>query len=249
MLPTLYLQNVGLNYHSKTGETNAIDKVSFCVNKGEFVGLIGPSGCGKTTLLSIISGILAPSRGQVLIEGKSTKDKNTVIGYMFQRDLLFPWRTIWQNVNLGAELKHNKNTTQKATQLLKKYGIYDFKDKYPHELSGGMRQRVALIRTLVLNPQILLLDEPFGALDYQTRQNVIDDISGIIKNEHTTSLLVTHDITEAICMCDKVIVLSNRPSHVKKVIDIQLDKTKPPSQRKTLKKFFEYQTQIWKELA
>ena len=249
MLPTLYLQNVGLNYHSKTGETNAIDKVSFCVNKGEFVGLIGPSGCGKTTLLSIISGILAPSRGQVLIEGKSTKDKNTVIGYMFQRDLLFPWRTIWQNVNLGAELKHNKNTTQKATQLLKKYGIYDFKDKYPHELSGGMRQRVALIRTLVLNPQILLLDEPFGALDYQTRQNVIDDISGIIKNENTTSLLVTPDITEAICMCDKVIVLSNRPSHVKKVIDIQLDKTKPPSQRKTLKKFFEYQTQIWKELA
>ncbi len=249
MLPTLMMQNVGLNYHSKTSETNAIDNISFCVNKGEFVGLVGPSGCGKTTLLSIISGILVPSRGQVLIEGKSTKDKNAVIGYMFQRDLLFPWRTIWQNVNLGAELKHNKNTAQKATALLKKYGIYDFKDKYPHELSGGMRQRVALIRTLVLNPQILLLDEPFGALDYQTRQNVIDDISGIIKNENTTSLLVTHDITEAICMCDKVIVLSKRPSQVKKVIDIQLDKTKPPSQRKTLKKFFEYQTQIWKELA
>ena len=137
----------------------------------------------------------------------------------------------------------------KADELLKKYGIFDFKDKYPHELSGGMRQRVALIRTLVLNPEVLLLDEPFGALDYQTRQHVIDDISQIIKNENMTSLLVTHDITEAISMCDRVIVLSNRPSRVKKVIEIQLDKTKPPSQRKTLPKFFDYQTQIWKELA
>ena len=156
-----------------------------------------------------------------------------------------------QNICLGAELNHDKTslTHEKIIELLKKYEIYDFKDKYPHELSGGMRQRVALIRTLVLNPQILLLDEPFGALDYQTRQNVIDDISKIIKNENMTSLLVTHDITEAISMCDKVIVLSARPSHVQKVIEIQLDKTKPPSKRKTEKKFFEYQTQIWKELG
>lgn len=251
MLPTLEMQNVGLNYHSKDGETVAIDDISFCVNKNEFVGLVGPSGCGKTTILSLISGILTPSRGQVLIEGKSTKEKGTKIGYMFQRDLLFPWRTIMQNVSLGAELNHDKtsNTKQKTIELLKKYGIYDFKDKYPSELSGGMRQRVALIRTLVLNPQILLLDEPFGALDYQTRQNVIDDISSIIKNENMTSLLVTHDITEAISMCDRVIVLSPRPSHVQKVIKIELDKTKPPSKRKTEKMFFEYQTQIWKELG
>ena len=251
MLPTLEMRNVGLNYHSTDGETVAIDDISFCINKNEFVGLIGPSGCGKTTVLSLISGILTPSRGQVLIEGKSTKDKSVKIGYMFQRDLLFSWRTIMQNISLGAELNHDKtqSTHDKTVALLKKYGIYDFKDKYPHELSGGMRQRVALIRTLVLNPQILLLDEPFGALDYQTRQNVIDDISNIIKNEHMTSLLVTHDITEAISMCDRVIVLSPRPSHVQKVIDIQLDKTIPPSKRKTLDKFFEYQTQIWKELG
>ena len=251
MLPTLEMQNIGLNYHSRDGETVAIDDISFCVNKNEFVGIVGPSGCGKTTLLSLISGILTPSHGQVLIEGKNTKDKSARIGYMFQRDLLFPWRTILQNVNLGAELTNDKSqkTKQKTISLLKKYGIYDFCNKYPHELSGGMRQRVALIRTLVLNPQILLLDEPFGALDYQTRQNVIDDISNIIKNENMTSLLVTHDITEAISMCDRVIVLSPRPSRVQKVIDIQLDKTNPPSQRKTLKKFFEYQTQIWKELG
>lgn len=251
MLPTLEMQNIGLNYHSRDGETVAIDDISFCVNKNEFVGIVGPSGCGKTTLLSLISGILTPSHGQVLIEGKNTKDKSARIGYMFQRDLLFPWRTILQNVNLGAELTNDKSqkTKQKTISLLKKYGIYDFCNKYPHELSGGMRQRVALIRTLVLNPQILLLDEPFGALDYQTRQNVIDDISNIIKNENMTSLLVTHDITEAISMCDRVIVLSPRPSFVQKVIDIQLDKTKPPSQRKTQKRFFEYQTQIWKELG
>ena len=249
MLPLLELKDVGLNYHSKTDETPAIDNVSFCVTAGEFVRLIGPSGCGKTTILSLISGILTPSRGEVLINGKNINSNKTKIGYMFQRDLLFPWRTILQNVNLGLEVNKDKSAKLKADELLKKYGIFDFKDKYPHELSGGMRQRVALIRTLVLNPEVLLLDEPFGALDYQTRQHVIDDISQIIKNENMTSLLVTHDITEAISMCDRVIVLSNRPSRVKKVIEIQLDKTKPPSQRKTLPKFFDYQTQIWKELA
>ncbi len=249
MLPLLEIKDIGLNYHSKTDETCAIDNISFCVNSGEFVGLVGPSGCGKTTLLSLISGILTPSRGEVLINGENINSSKTKIGYMFQRDLLFPWRTILQNVNLGLELNKGKSDKTKAIELLKKYGVYDFKDKYPNELSGGMRQRVALIRTLVLKPQLLLLDEPFGALDYQTRQHVIDDISQIIKNENMTSLLVTHDITEAISMCDRVIVLSHRPSHVKKVIEIQLDKTKPPSQRKTQTKFFDYQTQIWKELA
>lgn len=248
MLPLLELKNIGLNYHSKTDETKAIDNISFSINKGNFVGLVGPSGCGKTTVLSLISGIIKPSCGDILINGENIKSSKQKIGYMFQKDLLFPWRTIMQNVCLGLEI----NKTEKSDEvdnLLKKYGIYEFKDKYPSELSGGMRQRVALIRTLVLKPQILLLDEPFGALDYQTRQNVIDDISSIIKNENITSLLVTHDVTEAISMCDKVIVLSKRPSKVKKEITIALDKTKPPSLRKTEPKFFGYQTQIWKELA
>ena len=248
MLPLLELKNVGLNYHSKTDETCALKNVNFCINNGEFVGLVGPSGCGKSTILSLIAGLLSPSSGEVLINGKSIKQNEHKIGYMFQKDLLFPWRTIMQNVCLGLELNKQKENTY-AEELLKKYGLFEFKNKYPHELSGGMRQRVALIRTLVLKPQILLLDEPFGALDYQTRQNVIDDISSIIKNENITSLLVTHDVTEAISMCDRVIILSKRPSEVKKEIEIQLDKTQLPTQRKTDEKFFEYQTQIWKELA
>ena len=248
MQPVLELKNVGLNYHSKMGEIEAIKNISFCINDGEFVGLVGPSGCGKTTVLSLISGLIKPSCGDVLVKGKDVKSNNIKIGYMFQKDLLFPWRTIIENIQLGLEIQKIKQT-KKVIDLLKKYGIYEFKDKYPHELSGGMRQRVALIRTLVLNPQILLLDEPFGALDYQTRQKVIDDISSIIKNEKTTSLLVTHDVTEAISMCDRVIILSKRPSFVKKEIEIKLNKRKPPTQRKTDSKFFEYQTQIWKELA
>lgn len=248
MQPVLELKDVGLNYHSKSGETQAIKSISFSINDGEFVGLVGPSGCGKTTVLSLISGIIKPSCGEVLVNGKNIKSNETKIGYMFQKDLLFPWRTIMENVNLGLELQKIKQS-KKVVELLKKYGIYEFKDKYPHELSGGMRQRVALIRTLVLNPQILLLDEPFGALDYQTRQKVIDDISSIIKSEKMTSLLVTHDVTEAISMCDRVIILSQRPSCVKKEIKIKLDKTKSPTQRKTESKFFDYQTQIWKELA
>ena len=248
MQPVLELKDVGLNYHSKSGETQAIKSISFSINDGEFVGLVGPSGCGKTTVLSLISGIIKPSCGEVLVNGKNIKSNKTKIGYMFQKDLLFPWRTIMENVNLGLELQKIKQS-KKVVELLKKYGIYEFKDKYPHELSGGMRQRVALIRTLVLNPQILLLDEPFGALDYQTRQKVIDDISSIIKSEKMTSLLVTHDVTEAISMCDRVIILSQRPSCVKKEIKIKLDKSKSPTQRKTESKFFDYQTQIWKELA
>lgn len=181
----LEFKNVGLVYQSKLGETEAIKDLNFAINNGEFVAIVGPSGCGKTTILSIVGGILKATSGEVLINGEDISKNNKYIGYMFQRDHLFEWRTIWQNIMLGLELKKGITDEQKqyATNLIEKYGLKDFTHKKPRELSGGMRQRVALIRTLVLNPEILLLDEPFSALDFQTRLNVCDDVAGIIKTK------------------------------------------------------------------
>ena len=205
----LTFDNISYTYHTNEGETTAVKDLTFTVDNGQFVSVIGPSGCGKTTILSLAAGILSPTSGEVLRD-------NGEFGYMLQRDALFPWRTVEQNIFLPLEVK-KRNTPQmceKAVSLAEKYGLKDFLKKTPSQLSGGMRQRVALIRTLAAEPDILLLDEPFSALDYQTRLEVCDDVQSIIKSEKKTALLVTHDISEAIALSDKVVVLSTRPARV-----------------------------------
>ena len=204
--------NVNKSFYSLKEETVVLNQISFDVKKGEIVAIVGPSGCGKSTLLNLISGLIQPDSGKIEINGK--------VGYMFQKDHLFEWRTVYKNITLGPEIAKIKIEPEKIDQILKKYGLYDFKNHYPKELSGGMRQRVALLRTLALDPDILLLDEPFSSLDYQTKITVQDDIYKIIKDAQKTTLLVTHDITEAIAMADRVIVLTKRPSTIKAIYDI-----------------------------
>ncbi|MGB9808763.1 MAG: ABC transporter ATP-binding protein [Caldanaerobacter sp.] len=237
------LKNVSFKYHTLEGETEALKDISFDVYEGEFVGVIGPSGCGKSTLLSIISGLLKPSRGIVEVNGK--------IGYMLQKDHLFEWRTIWQNAILGLEIqkKLTEESRSYVENLLKKYGLWEFKDYYPNQLSGGMRQRAALIRTLALKPDILLLDEAFSALDYQTKLAISDEVYKILKNEQKTAIIVTHDISEAIAMCNRIVVLSKRPAYIKKIYEISLtsDDQSPIGRRKA-PEFREYFNSIWKEL-
>lgn len=304
----LEFNNVSFTYFSENGETKAVDNISFNVKNGEFVAILGPSGSGKTTILSLISGLLSPTNGEVVVNNivNSAKDlqnnKNVVkmlflklkrnkrrvnelkseTGYMFQKDHLFEWRSVMQNVLLGIEIQKKSFTKQAkkeffkknkhmsffkrlcsqkkfikqyfkekreyANVLLKKYGLWEFRKKYPSQLSGGMRQRVALIRTLALKPNILLLDEPFSALDYQTRLNLCDDVSKIIKNENKTTVLVTHDITEALSMANKVIVLTKRPAKVKNIHVIDIDANMTPLQKRENGAFLKYFDTIWKEI-
>ena len=241
-------ENVSLTYHDKTGETLALDCLDFEVRRGELLGVVGPSGCGKTTVLSIISSIIKPSSGEVFIDGARPEDSRDVCGYMLQRDELFPWLTISQNVLLGAKIKKMKDRREYAYALLDKYGLSDFKDRYPSQLSGGMRQRVALIRTLATSPELLLLDEPFGALDFQTRLNVVEDVHSIIKNEKKTAVFVTHDISEAISMCDRIVILSARPAKVKKIVDLSPIGELSPLMRREAPLFQKYSHDIWENL-
>ncbi len=242
----LEFKNVDLTYHTIHAETLALKNVNFKINNGEFIAIVGPSGCGKSTILSLIAGLLKPSSGEI-IKNFSTKNG---IGYMFQKDNLFEWRTIWKNVTIGLEI--NKCLTEQnktfVENLLKKYGLWEFRDRYPSQLSGGMRQRASLIRTLALNPDVLLLDEPFSALDYQTRLNVCDDVYSIIKKENKTAILVTHDISEAISMADRVIVLTSRPASVKNIFKIGMDSTLTPFNRRNDKSFSTLFNTLWKEL-
>ncbi len=243
--------NVGMKYQSPNGEISAIEDITFSVDKGEFISLVGPSGCGKSTLLSIISGLIKPTQGKVFIENEEVFKTSDRVGYMLQKDYLFDWRTIYQNVILGLEIRKLMTTEMKehALELLKTYGLYDFKDKYPNQLSGGMRQRAALIRTLATNPEILLLDEAFSALDYQTRLAVTEDIYSIIKSENKTAIMVTHDISESISMSDRVIVLSKRPAVINSVHNITFDcPTRTPLKCREHPNFREYFNTIWKEL-
>ena len=241
--------NVSLTYQTLTDEITAIKNLSFNCAEGEFVSIIGPSGCGKTTVLSLIAGLLKPSSGKILIDGEDVNKGTGNLGYMLQKDHLFPWRTIEKNILLPLEIKR-KNTIENkyfANELLNKYGLKDFKKKYPYQLSGGMRQRAALIRTLVFNPKILLLDEPFSALDFQTRLNVCNDVYKIIKAEGKTAVLVTHDISEAISMSDKIIVLTARPAQTKSIYKPILDGSTPLQKRES-EKFAALFENIWKEL-
>ena len=249
MKEILKFDNVKYFYQTKDDEIFALDNVNFNVKEQEFVSIVGPSGCGKTTILSLIAGLLKPSSGEVILDG-SNKIDTRKIGYMFQRDMLFDWRTVWKNITLGLELqKENRDEKLKlADELLKKYSLYNFKNKKPRSLSGGMRQRVALIRTLVLEPKLLLLDEPFSALDFQTRLNLCDDVYEIIKSEKKTAILVTHDISEAISMSDKIIVLSSRPARVKDEIILNLSGDTPLKKRED-SSFSGYFEKIWRELT
>ena len=247
----LQLKDIQLIYHSPKSETEAIKNLTLDVRPGEFISIVGPSGCGKTTILSMIAGILKPTSGEILLANEKIERPTSHTGYMFQRDNLFEWLTIWKNVTLGLSLKKSQNTKENkdyAMSLLEKYGLSGFQNHYPSELSGGMRQRVALIRTLSLRPELLLLDEPFSALDYQTRLSVQDDVYNIIKSEKKTAILVTHDISEAIALSSRVIILSSRPAKVKKIIELDFDKSLTPFERRKQDNFQTYFDEIWGEL-
>ena len=246
-MPLLSLKNVSLSYHTKQGQTDALGGVNLDIENGEFVAIAGPSGCGKTTILSIVAGLLK-SRGEVLLDGKQITAPSGDVGYCLQRDSLFEWLTIEKNAEIGLKIQNklSDENNKYAADLLKKYGLKDFAKSYPSQLSGGMRQRAALIRTLAFRPKILLLDEPFSALDYQTRLEVAADVSDIIKQENMTALLVTHDISEAIALASRVVILSPRPACVRKIVDIDMPGN--PLERRKDKDFSKYFDEIWKDL-
>ena len=216
--------------------------------------MIGPSGCGKSTLLSVIAGLTKATKGEVYIDNKPSKGLNPKIGYMLQKDSLLEWRTIRSNVFLGLEIKNQATSANKAyaDQLLKTYGLWEFRNKYPTQLSGGMRQRVALIRVLSLRPELLLLDESFSALDYQTRLKVSDDIFTILKSEKKTAIIVTHDISEGISMADRVLLISKRPGTIKRefvtTFEHDSDEALLPLKRREHPVFRTYFNQIWGDL-
>lgn len=245
------VDRVSLTYHEPHAETLALQDICFSIKNREFVAIVGPSGCGKSTMLSLIAGLIAPSSGTISFPQFYDTERSSVnIGYMLQSDHLFDWRSIERNITLGLEVcgiatPENK---QRAHDLLNTYGLGSFAHYYPRQLSGGMRQKVALIRTLAVNPQLLLLDEPFSSLDYQTRLSVSDEIHQIIRNEHKTAILVTHDIAEAISMADRVLVFSARPSYVKAEHEIMLTSEPSPIARRNAPEFKNYFDLIWKEL-
>ncbi len=247
----LTLSHVFMNYHTLNAETEALRDISFTIYNGEFVSIVGPSGCGKSTILNIIAKIFSPSKGEVLVDNTDLSETELRIGYMFQKDQLFEWLTVWDNVLIGLKIQHrvNDNSKEKVKQLLIQYNLWDFRNHYPSQLSGGMRQRVALIRTLAIDPSILLLDEPFSALDYQSRLKASDEIYKIIKQENRTAIMVTHDISEAISMSNRVIILSQRPASIKKIIPIELcNECESPLKCRENPNFRLYFNAIWKEM-
>lgn len=245
MQKLLEINNISKTFNTLNGEINAIKNISFDVNNQDFIAIVGSSGCGKSTLLNIISGLLEKTNGTI----KFYKE-NPVIGYMLQEDALLPYLNILDNATLGLSLKKikTKENIDYTKKLLETYGLRDFIYKYPKELSGGMKQRVALIRTLAIKPDILLLDEPFSALDYQSRLSVSEDVYNIIKKEKKTVIMITHDIAEAISLSDKIIVLSKRPSIVKKIYDIKMENKSTPINNRKCKEFSDYYDKIWRDL-
>lgn len=252
MQPLLECKEVSFAYHTVSGEVAALKNISFQVEDGAFLAVVGPSGCGKSTLLSILCRLQEPESGSVFIRGKLLGEHEEIhTGYMPQKDQLFEWRNIYGNITLGLEIQHKmtEENQQYAQDLMKEYGLWEFRHVRPSQLSGGMRQRAALIRTLVLKPELLLLDEPFSALDYQTRLTVSDDIHRILKKEHKTAILVTHDLSEAVSMADQVLVLSGRPAEVVAQIPIELGiENRTPMKSRNAPGFKNYFNQIWKEL-
>lgn len=248
MNPKLEVQDLNYSYHSMEGETQALSNISFTVDSGEFLAVVGPSGCGKSTLLSLISGLLKPSEGTILIDRQPVAAGDVRIGYMLQRDHLFEWRTIFSNACLGLEIqkKLNDESREKVRKLLEAYGLAAFADARPSELSGGMRQRAALIRTLALEPDLLLLDEPFSALDYQTRLAVCDDISTIIRGQKKTAIMITHDLSEAVSVADRILILTSRPGRIKDTMTIKFpDIATSPLLRRNCPEFSSYFNDVW----
>ena len=251
MKPILELKNISYSYHTPEGETQALSDITFSLAPGEFTAVVGPSGCGKSTLLSLIAGLMKPESGEILLNGEPLTENSSRIGYMLQHDHLFEWRTVYRNVVLGPEINGslNEETKQRAKEMLKQYGLAQFASSKPSELSGGMRQRTALIRTLLPDPELLLLDEPFSALDYQTRLNVSDDIGQIIRDSGKTALLVTHDLSEAVSLADRIIILSARPARVSDIMPVTFSLEKDtPLGRRNAPEFKNYFNIIWKEL-
>lgn len=251
MEPFLRVCDISYAYHSPLGATPALSGISFTVNKGEFLAIVGPSGCGKSTLLSLLAGLLTPEEGSVYIGDTPLKEAQAGIGYMLQRDHLFEWRTIRENAALGLEIRHRKTKAAMKTldEMLENYGLAEFADAHPSGLSGGMRQRAALIRTLILKPDLLLLDEPFSALDYQTRLTVCDDIATIIRETKKTAILITHDLAEAISTADRVLILSARPGQVKAEIPLTFaPQYDSPLKRRNAPEFTGYFQNVWLEL-
>ena len=247
----LNLTNVRYSYHSPEGETPALSDISFSVDEGEFVAIVGPSGCGKSTLLNLICGLLAPEAGEITLKGNPVLRERERIGYMLQKDHLFEWRSIYRNVILGLEIRRKctEETLARAEAMLEQYGLAPFRNARPSELSGGMRQRAALIRTLVLEPELLLLDEPFSALDYQTRLTVCDDISSIIRERNKTAVLITHDLSEAVSVADRILVLSERPGRIKSIHSIHFPEVADsPLKRRNCPEFSAYFNEIWNSL-
>ena len=240
----LTITNLEKSFHTRDGEIKALESVSFDVKEKEFISIVGPSGCGKSTILSILAGLEEKSNGEINFS------KDYTIGYMLQNDSLFEWRTVLENCLLGLEITNQltKENKEYVINLLKTYGLEEFIDSYPSRLSGGMRQRVALIRTLATKPDILLLDEAMSALDYQSRLAISDDIYKIIKKEGKTAIMVTHDIAEAISMSDRIVVLSKRPAIVKKIYNIELSNKSTPIHNRKCKEFSEYYDMIWRDL-
>lgn len=242
MKEVLKFERVEMRYHTKNSETVAVKDLSFSVKQGEFLAVVGPSGCGKTTLLSLAAGLLKPSAGKI-------ENGDVTFGYMLQKDELFPWRTIEKNVFLPLEIQrcNTPERRQKVLSLAEKYGLKDFLKSFPRELSGGMRQRAALIRTLAAEPDVLLLDEPFSALDYQTRLNVCDDVYRIIKSEKKTAVLITHDISEAVSVADEAIVLSRRPATLVAEYTLPFGEETPLKRREN-PAFSLWFERLWKDL-
>ncbi len=240
----LAFENVAMVYHTPQGETAALKDLSLSVRQGEFIAVIGPSGCGKTTILSLAAGLLKPSAGKISVR------EGVTFGYMLQKDELFPWRTIEKNILLPLEIKRTNTpeNRKKALDLAVKYGLGDFLKSYPDQLSGGMRQRAALIRTLASDPDMLLLDEPFSALDYQTRLNVCDDVYRIIRSENKTALLITHDIGEAVSVADRALVLSRRPARVVGEHKLDFPREEIPLRRREERSFSGWFELLWRQL-
>lgn len=251
--PRIELRAVGMRYFSRDGETEALRNLSLSVGDGEFVAVVGPSGCGKSTILSLIAGVLKPTEGQVLVDGRRVEGPSRRIGYMLQRDHLFEWRTVLDNCLIGPEVQglDRGEALARIERLLRDTGLWPFRRAYPDQLSGGMRQRVALVRTLAIDPAILLLDEPFSALDFQTRLALTDEVAAILREHGKTAVLVTHDIPEAITMSDRVVVLSGRPATVRREHAICFGEGPDrlsPFQAREAPGFNRYFQQIWEEL-
>lgn len=253
-MPLLTVNQVSHHYYSKKDYTKALENISFTLDQGEFISILGPSGCGKTTLLSIVAGLISPTRGETILDGASDRKAGNKahMGYMLQQDYLFPWKTIKENVLLGPKInkKHDASMDQRAKKMLEEVGLQDIGDSYPDELSGGMRQRAALARTLITEPKLLLLDEPFSALDFQTKLRLEDFVSQLLKQYNKAALLVTHDISEAIVMSDRILLLKPRPGEIQEIFKMPGElRNLPPFQARQHPSFQEIFDEVWKEMS